>query len=288
LLKASKYNVNNFTGNYIGLGTSRGFVMNKDKEVSLLSAVNSIGQTYNLSFGRQQKFGKWGYVDLGATLEYFTASESLQLGLKMHTGLAFGKSRSVDDNNSLNRYTDFKDEYKVERGIFKISDPILFLGRDLSSIGFNLEYERYVLKNLSLNSSLNFSLLSQVVPQHWGNVEAEDYSAGLGFHLRYYYNQNKRLRQGRGSDSFSGSYLELGVKDLYRWGRSNAKYDDGRPPTSGNRSGSEYLRIGAVWGVQERIGKKGIFKLAAGVEYDPRYGDIEIITRGSIGLIIGK
>jgi len=81
---------------------------------------------------------------------------------------------------------------------------------------------------------------------------------GFDVGVRYYYNQEKRRQKGRTTGPFAGNYLALQSTSVFN---PNYFYS------------YRYSTLTAVWGMQRRIGKYGLFDayIGAGIGREPRY-----------------
>ena len=84
-----------------------------------------------------------------------------------------------------------------------------------------------------------------------------DYGFDLG--VKYYYNQEKRRRQGRATGPFAGNYLSLQSSSVFTANSFRTPYN--------------YSTLTVQWGMQRRLGKYGWFEayVGAGLGREPSY-----------------
>ncbi len=146
--------------------------------------------------------------------------------------------------------------------------------------GFHLAYERKL-------RSPTWSVLAEVSPA----LTRYDYAS---WHLtmrgqvagRYYYNQEKRLRQGRNARNFSANYVSVALgAGLGKEAQETSFFrysNDGRQFVTAD--------LALLWGLQRRLGRHGFVDANVGVATLLRAGEPLITPAGSlrIGLLLGQ
>ncbi|MEM7550230.1 MAG: hypothetical protein AAF363_11165 [Bacteroidota bacterium] len=276
--------VDNFSGLYTGLRYLRQDLFNNEFARS--------PNIYELSFGQQQKVGKWGFYDVSALISYSPDQELWQLSVSVLNGLGYGSFEGLDD-----KYRD-KTEQKIylNKFLWKVSPPRLFLNKRFKFFSFGVDREQSIWKNLSLNVQVFVShsrneILSGFPDLITSNLNT--YSIGLNGSLRYYYNLKRMEERGSGSKSFHGNYFTFSTGFSYI-----------------NTTGTEVFNISKLseirepdsyftgWGLQRRIGKRGLFNFEAGLMVFNEFANvlgpvdksfnIDLAARGSVSLLIGK
>ena len=130
---------------------------------------------------------------------------------------------------------------------------------DIQNITYEIGYEYKVLPAFSV--ALNFAATNPYYfNSHWQAALA------VNAQVRWYYEMNKRIRQGKNANNFSGNYVAAIVEK--RW-----RYDHGAIPLSG---------IGIEFGMQRRFLNRGRMEFGIGVFYqhyrDDFFKDIGWIT----------
>jgi len=135
--------------------------------------------------------------------------------------------------------------------------------------GLDISYEQKIAPKWSLNinsitnlRSFNFGNTNAL---NWASNEPLqniNFSQSLSFQLRYYYNLNKRTRQGKPTN-FSGNYFGLEQSNSYNHYNYNGLY----PFLFSDRfSGNGFsTSLNLVYGIQRKIGKVGYIDASAGI-----------------------
>ena len=261
----NKYeSANNFTGDYLSVGVLRSFKWRPKNHFFYEPNEGRYGtNTFSLGIGRQEKLGRFGFVDMGAAVEYNHFDKSLQVGLKLKSGLAWGPSRLIDpDSEGLGQ----TNTYEEERGLFKVGMPSISLRNGQLIASIHAEYELALMRDVSLVAGLNMHYFHQSSGEISIFGNALDVNSDMA--VRYYYNTRKKLNRNKTLRSFEGNYVSLKMSNVIRY------YHRGFNtfPTTATLNVVKDPKISLLWGVQERIGKKGFLNFEVGPSYDTRYG----------------
>jgi hypothetical protein len=274
---------NNLNGTYLGLRT----------DVLLLRASNPraiepVNYGFMLNYGIQKRvFNNWymGYqVGVGAANTTYSTSRRILLGdntilnnqqwqsqweSKFTVGLAFGGNKR-EQANTCDLFRCFEEENSLWK--FDIQNLIprsvkggFFNDRRSFKMGLSAAYERKIgQSSWSINTELRGSFFNEIsfeeiVSPRTGKTfqtsfQRKNLNIGLSVEPRYYYNQKKRIAQGKSANNLSGNYFAVEtslnyVNYLYPefgwWGPQNVVYN--------------YVRFAPKWGMQRRLFKNGFF-----------------------------
>jgi hypothetical protein len=181
------------------------------------------------------------------------------------------KVEYTEENTDKSDYK-FKERYKYlqrrmieEKSLFKISllDFNLNIndqGQYLThhSRGNVLAYERKLCASFSfLYQNLNYFTISPFLFAGTPRAHILN-SSSIG--ARYYYDQRKKIRQGKSANNFSGNYLSLYFDNIIQIRVNYLKTDVDQPISK--------PAVNLLYGIQRRLGQFGYFDVNAGLRYD--------------------
>ena len=285
--------VNNFTGNYVSAGYIRSFQYQEDLVGRVIGDTRvENNHTYALSFGRQQKLGKWGYFDTRLAMKYFQDFKTLFIGFDLNAGWAYGPTAARKE------WTEEPDKHALLQGTFfngrntlSIENPYLQIG-DLGQAGgltFSGEFKIMdyfsVVSNLSLWHN-RFSFI-QWLNNQWQKAGVERYGLTVSAELRRYIGVKHRLQKGKPVRAFTGSYLGLRLQNLFY--ASEVKATEGEPRLGSFRPGTLVSpTVGAHYGWQQRLGKRIFADLNIGLGYDTYLRNLDLVGHTRMGVLLRK
>jgi hypothetical protein len=135
--------------------------------------------------------------------------------------------------------------------------------------GLDISYERKIAPKWSLNinsitnlQSFNFGSTNALNWAFNEPLQNINFSQSLSFQLRYYYNLDKRTRQGK-TTRFSGNYFGLEQSNSYNHYNFNGLYPFLFSDSFSGNGFSTSLNL--VYGIQRKIGKAGYIDASAGL-----------------------
>ncbi|TRX61760.1 hypothetical protein FNH22_02990 [Fulvivirga sp. M361] len=297
--KSAYDRVNNFSGTYFAASFERSFGQQGFDNAIYTSLEDDY--IYGLSFGRQQKIGKWGFFDARIKAEYLSNLSTFRMGLSVGSGIAFGKSKSVDTGAS--KFNEFSEGYTIGGGMFRISDPGFWYqpntrNHTLGTVSggrLTLGWEQQIMNNLSLivqyRSQFNHGNSRRITKNYSSFFSSDNYNEyriAIDMELRYYYNFNRHMRRGTATRNFEGNYISILIDDFYKNYFHNTDINLGGGPSGVDYKGFDEFKIGVAWGMQRRFGKRGFLDGGVGVSYDIGHEYFEPLMKASIGVMIGK
>ena len=272
--KAKKDRVNNFSGNYLGFSVD---YLNYDGYNYEIENRTS----YMLRYGRQQKWGKWGFIDFAAMISYYElfGRNRVGIGLSVGGGLAYGKSKPVDD---LSQSDDLNlDLLTWENVVYGIGSPGIQIDEFTMSIYATPFIEIPLGRYLSVRPSVDISYLRSAfsVSSNFNSLFAD---ASLEF--RKYMGIRKREQRGKVTAGFNGPYAGLKFTDLFN---RNAGRNEERDRSWAESSYGFNPTLLAGW--QQNASRNIQFDINAGVLYDPFDGNVvSFVMNGHVAWVIGS
>ena len=291
--QAKNDRVNNFTGNYISAGYMRNLPDSEEADYSLIrQSFFDNRNTFMLSFGRQQKVGKWGYFDTGFSVKYFTEFRSLQFGFDLNAGFGYGRSVPPSEHaEGADKHGSLRKASYSGRNTLSIENPNLWLGETYRAAGLTFSSEYKLMGYFSLVALLKLwhsqTVLNGSRPDLPDNDKVDRYSMVLSTELRRYVGVRKRLNRGKPVQMFTGSYVALKIEDLL--------FTANRAPISFTGLNQSVRQgtiispiIGGIYGWQQRLGKLFFIDLNAGLAYHTNESAFRSIGRTRIGMFLRK
>lgn len=269
---ATRDRVNNFSGNYMAFSVDRlGYG-------GYTSTVPDI-TVYAMRYGRQQKWGRWGILDVSGRVYYYdlNGTSRMSLSLSADIGIAYGKSKATDVTGQLNG--EHKKSPDWERPVFGIGSPDLFIDGSVATGSNNLFAEIPVKRYLTIRPHIVFFY------RHDFSDNFSDYfSADLSLQFRHYLGVRKREQNGKARYGFNGLYTGLEFYELYyHWSFRDAERDVDRSVTEIN------FKPSALLGWQQNAGRRLQLDVGILLTYDPfDEKTVYLRTQGQIGFLIGS
>ncbi|UII29958.1 hypothetical protein LVD17_16800 [Fulvivirga ulvae] len=293
----SKDGIDNFNGSYFLLGVYRTMHFNNYSESYYSNILRPEDQNlYTLLYGKQQKVGKWGFIDVAGGLSYIPQPSMLRFGMNFKVGLGYGKLSRANNDLQSSKFEASNDDYADKKGLLKIANPIMFMSiSDGWYAGSMVAYERNLTSNISIVPMLRFSVsdMNQEFNLLDGKVMKHEFKGiRIGFDLqaRYFYNRNKRMRSGCLIKNFTGNYFFIEGEELLLYYDIESYFNDGIEARSSHEKGVEStlssLLIG--WGTQQRLGKRGFLDLGVGWRYINQEYPVNLGVNAQVGLLLGK
>lgn len=149
-------------------------------------------------------------------------------------------------------YTSLKDEKRLLKlGISPANALETGKGYTIAHIGIYAGYEKKLIPSLSIISGISYATQYRGSYYHRNNT-------GIGIGTRYYYNINRKIKQGTSANNFHNSYIGLEVE------YSIQNYNLGNSVKATTSQTKLYLS----WGIQKRFKKHGYIDFAPYVSYE--------------------
>lgn len=270
---------NNLNGTYMGLRT----------DVLLLRASNPravepVNYGFILNYGVQKRvFNNWymGYqVGLGVANTTYSPSRWVTLGPdpnvnfdnhqwesrlenKFTVGLAFGGNKK-EQPNTCDLFNCFEEErslwkFDIQNIIPNTSKKGFFNDVNSFKMGLSAAYEHKIGQSWSINTELSgaYSTSSR------DELPIKNVRVGLILEPRFYYNQKKRIANGKSANNLSGNYFTVETSLNYFNQEFYTIYSNspGSVNTTRTLEGIN-ARFAPKWGMQRRLFKNGFFDLS--------------------------
>ena len=269
--KASKFQVNNFSGNYFGLPVDYLHYGENRRDIPNLTV-------FTLRYGRQQKWGKWGFVDLSGAISYhnFNGINVIGLGIIADGGLAYGKSSPTSLTGQLDPKRSIEADWK--RTVFGLGSPGFFLNDNSLSIYAMPYIEMPIGRYLTVRPFADFTYRRS--PSTSPN-DFYFFSIDASVHVRKYIGVRKREQKGKVDAGFNGFYTGLGFTNIYN-------YSDRLSRGESRKDSSFGFNPSLLAGWQKNAGQSIQFDFTTSLIYDPFDGNtISLGIMGQIGVVIG-
>ena len=288
--KAKKDRINNFTGNYISAGYGRTFGNPENQTYWVYGGtVFDNDQTYSISFGRQQKVGKWGYYDARFPIKYFSDFESLQFGFDLHVGIGYGPTSGLESGEP-DKYLAIEDGFFTSKNTISLENPYLSLGKRFKFSGLTFSGEFQMMDYFSVVTSLNMSFVNDVYIPNFGSREPtyiDSYRVTLSTEVRRYVGAQKRLLKGKPVQKFTGTYLGIKAYDLLHMSHLDI---------TGEGLNRQNMKSGTIFsplfsghfGWQQRLGKSVFFDVNIGTGYNTYWNTVEFTGHIRTGILLRK
>lgn len=234
--------VNNFSGNYLRIGYGT--------QIDQLQKTSGLPDGYELSVGRQQKVGKWGYLDVSAILSYNRTFGIFTFNTRMVGGIGYGWTKNQDhDSEEAPQET----EISWDRPVISMDYLFIQASRRSLSTGasfsgqFHLGHYWVIIPSISA-SYVNFSYLKQ---DGFGISNPESFNYAGSLTIRKFLGVKKRLQTGRKAKSFSGFYAQLSFQSIY----DRLEFWEAERFESLDRNGFNFQPYVGV-GLQEKVGDR--------------------------------
>lgn len=271
----AKYNrVNNFSGGYLRLGYSGQFDDFKNEY--------RIPTGWDFSYGRQQKVGKWGYLDIAAVLTRENHFGNITLNTKISGGLAYARSQKAEGVVIDQEKTE---NYIWSGPIFYLNNPNIRLSDSYEWVFIALASEIHLKDYWTVTPEINFGYFDykRVLGSVAGDGRPIDITYNLSVEFRKYLGVRKRIEKGVDVSSFSGYYVSMSLENAYL--RANFFRTEGfnRP----NLNDFYFApHIGLGW--QERVGNRFLLNISTGVGYNIFTEKVINFSNIGVGILLNK
>ena len=251
--RAKKDRVNNFSGTYLRLAYGT--------QIDRFSRTSALPDGYEFSLGRQQKVGKWGYLDVSGLLTYNRTFGIFTFNTRIAGGVAYGFTRERKDHHEeeIQKY-----EISWNRPILSMDYLFLQASRDFVSAGlafsgqFHLGNYWVVIPSLSGGYAYN----SYLKRNGFDVANPEYYTYAGSLSIRKFIGVKKRLEAGHKAKSYSGYFISLAFPAIYS--RVESWEIEGFESFDRNQFNFQPF-IGL--GLQEKVGNRFLFNGSWNVGY---------------------
>ena len=289
--KAKKDRVNNFTGNYISASYGRSFQFgNSETTYVVRNVAVDNEQSYQISFGRQEKVGKWGFFDARFPFSYIPETESLQFGLNLLVGIGYGRTSTQEAKQVTDNNPPTEDTFFEGKNIITLENPYLSLGKHLKTIGISFSGEFKIADYFSVVTNLitGFNDASLPTATSIRGANFNQYWLIVDTGLRRYIGVQKRLRNGKSVQRFTGTYFGVRAYRLFLLSEVNVA-SDAIVNRDVVRSETRFSpMVSGQIGWQERMGKSVFFDVNIGVGYDSYWNTFELTGQIRTGILLKK
>ena len=291
--KAKKDRMNNFTGNYISASYIRGFELgdNQTSHFIYQGVLFDRENTYGISFGRQEKVGKWGFFDVRFPVKYFSEIGSLQFGFNISAGIGYGPTSAPETDHQPNKHTVHEGNFFEGKNVITLENPYLSFGEYFKTGRFSLSGEFLIADYYSVVTNLVIGVTYDIPAPTATSPHGSDWDQrvlALSTGIRRYVGVRQRLSKGKPVQKFTGTYIGVHAHSLFLTSGVNV--------SEGAIVNEEFVRpitrftptISGHFGWQQRLGKLVFFDVNLGTGYYTYLDTFELTGHIRTGIFLRK